>query len=544
MVRDHASRRSVWSQRLRHAVRMVSVDNVQSAVGSAGMMLFTWGDGAYGRLGHGSMDSCYEPRQVTALQHRHVATVSCGHYHTAAICCDMAATGVEDFTHRQPDAMESYDESIAADSLVRASMVRCTSGTLYTWGGVFGTQGNFLSSSNEGCLGLPSLEKHEGVDKPHAVELSDVVDVACGLNFTIAITMAGAVYQMGSMLRQGPVAKAPWEGMSQPMRVRGALAEVHAVRVVSGKSHAMVAARSAGPEAAGAMPTLLVSWGSNEHGQLGRSVPTDRVSNTSGRRAPGEPLLPTSAEMVHWLTPALVGDVRHSPIISICAAADTSSMVAQLPRGVLATMLRSTNSSTLRKSTSSAPHGSPTPGGRGRFNPAKALLQTVRPGGRAHERQDRAQRPQTSNTAQPGVVMLNSTMPPSSWVDHMAVGPRAPHLVRSSSAEAIPDLMMGPRRKPAVLLPTIPPSLQSSAAAPQSQALPLEAAITVTAETEDEKEVPPPALAYGSTAEMMRKLNRDGGRLKGLASLPASPATGITTCHDSNCICHFYTLRA
>lgn len=514
-----------------HAVartcRLLCVRMRQRFPDHVGMMLFTWGDGAYGRLGHGSMDSCYEPRQVTALQHRHVATVSCGHYHTAAICCDMAATGHEDFIQRTPDVMESYDESIAGESIARASTMNCASGTLYTWGGVFGTQGNFLSSSNEGCLGLPSLEKHEGVDKPHAVELSDVVDVACGLNFTVAITTGGAVYQMGSMLRQGPLQAAPWESTSQPTRVRGVLGEVHAVRVVSGKSHALIAARPAGLESAGAVPTLLATWGSNDHGQLGRQIPTDRAGNNSSRRAPGEPLLPPAAELVHWLTPALVGDMRHSPITSMSASADTSCIVVQLPRGVLATLSRSTNSSTLRKPTPNAPQGSPTPGGRGRFNPAKALLQTVRPGVRGPERSDKPQRPQVTNTAQAGVVMLNSTMPPSSWVDHKAPGPRAPHLVRSSSAEAIPDLMMGPRRKPAVLLPTIPPSLQSSAAAPPSQALLPEATITVMPDIEDEKEVPPPALAYGSTAEMMRKLNRDGGRLKGLASLPASPATGM-----------------
>lgn len=509
-------------------------------------MLFTWGDGAYGRLGHGSMESCYEPRQVTALQHRRVATVSCGHYHTAAICCDMATSAHEEFMRRSPDAMESYDDSIAGDSLARASTMTLhhVSGTLFTWGGVFGTQGNFLSSSNEGCLGLPSLEKHEGVDKPHAVELSDVVDVACGLNFTIAITTAGAVYQMGSMLQQGPVAAAPWESCSQPVRVRGLLSDLHAMRVISGKSHALVAARATGGEATTALPTVLVSWGSNEHGQLGRQVPSDRGVNTNGRRIPGEPLLPSAAETVQWLTPALVGDFRQNPVTSISAAADTSCVVAQLPRGALATMSRSTNSSSLRKTVSNVPHGSP--GGRGRFNPAKALLQTVRPGGgRPAERPDRQPRPQLTNPAQPGVVMLNSTMPPSSWVNHMSAGPRAPHLVRSSSAEAIPDLMMGPKRKPAVLLPTIPPSLQSSGHAPASQIMPGEPSIDIgTGDTVDEKDVPPPALAYGSTAEMMRKLNRDGGRLKGLASLPASPATGVPLNCQMQCVEHHKWLQA
>ena len=53
-------------------------------VSSSGM-LFTWGDGFCGKLGHGTVDSHSSPRVVEALKGRNVLQVSCGTWHTACI---------------------------------------------------------------------------------------------------------------------------------------------------------------------------------------------------------------------------------------------------------------------------------------------------------------------------------------------------------------------------------------------------------------------------------------------------------------------------
>ncbi len=47
--------------------------------------LFTWGDGMFGRLGHGDAAACFAPRRVEALEHVWVTSVSCGWWHTAAV---------------------------------------------------------------------------------------------------------------------------------------------------------------------------------------------------------------------------------------------------------------------------------------------------------------------------------------------------------------------------------------------------------------------------------------------------------------------------
>lgn len=55
-----------------------------SAVSSGGR-LFSWGDGLCGKLGHGSSETCQEPRQVSSLADQMVLHVACGVWHTACI---------------------------------------------------------------------------------------------------------------------------------------------------------------------------------------------------------------------------------------------------------------------------------------------------------------------------------------------------------------------------------------------------------------------------------------------------------------------------
>ncbi len=47
--------------------------------------LFTWGNGLFGKLGHGDTRSAYAPRRVRAFEGCAVHYVSCGWWHTAAL---------------------------------------------------------------------------------------------------------------------------------------------------------------------------------------------------------------------------------------------------------------------------------------------------------------------------------------------------------------------------------------------------------------------------------------------------------------------------
>ena len=66
-------------------VRRVSCGGGQFAVVDIEGVVYTWGSGGGGRLGHGSAQSEGAPRVVAALAGQRVAMVSCGDEHTAVV---------------------------------------------------------------------------------------------------------------------------------------------------------------------------------------------------------------------------------------------------------------------------------------------------------------------------------------------------------------------------------------------------------------------------------------------------------------------------
>jgi alpha-tubulin suppressor-like RCC1 family protein len=83
----------------RAGVLHVSCGLFHSAAATDGGLVFTWGDGARGQLGHGeSVSYSLEPRVVSALTQCCVCTASCGDFHTAAATVDgkLYAWGLED----------------------------------------------------------------------------------------------------------------------------------------------------------------------------------------------------------------------------------------------------------------------------------------------------------------------------------------------------------------------------------------------------------------------------------------------------------------
>jgi RCC1 and BTB domain-containing protein len=55
---------------------------------TAEVELFTWGEGKFGRLGHGAEHNCHTPRTVEMLIGKKLRQVSCGGFHTACITED------------------------------------------------------------------------------------------------------------------------------------------------------------------------------------------------------------------------------------------------------------------------------------------------------------------------------------------------------------------------------------------------------------------------------------------------------------------------
>ncbi|XP_068665315.1 PH, RCC1 and FYVE domains-containing protein 1-like [Aristolochia californica] len=57
--------------------------------------VFTWGNGANGRLGHGDVEDRKTPTLVEALKDRHVKSISCGSNFTASICIHKWVSGAD-----------------------------------------------------------------------------------------------------------------------------------------------------------------------------------------------------------------------------------------------------------------------------------------------------------------------------------------------------------------------------------------------------------------------------------------------------------------
>eukprot|EP00940_MAST-03C_sp_MAST-3C-sp2_P000364 g364.t1 len=79
--------RRVGGALLKESVLSVSLGMAHTAVVTKSHRLYTWGGGWFGRLGHGDKKNVYTPTLVMGhLRGRLVTAVSCGAYHTLAVC--------------------------------------------------------------------------------------------------------------------------------------------------------------------------------------------------------------------------------------------------------------------------------------------------------------------------------------------------------------------------------------------------------------------------------------------------------------------------
>ncbi|KAE9331612.1 hypothetical protein PF008_g15344 [Phytophthora fragariae] len=137
-------------------VQHVAAGWAHSALVSTTGGVFTFGWGLYNQLGHGSTQNELEPAVVDALQglDSEVVQVACGNWHTAALTA---------------------------------------SGDLYTWG--WGKDGQLGHEAAKATQVLPRV-----VDVPSAAssdETLDVVSIACGNRFTLALCRDGSVQYWG-----------------------------------------------------------------------------------------------------------------------------------------------------------------------------------------------------------------------------------------------------------------------------------------------------------------------------------------------------------
>ena len=210
-------------------VSHVACGEWHSAMVSITGQLFTFGDGTFGVLGHGNVQSVSQPKEVESLKGLWVKSVACGSWHTAAIV------------------------EIMADRF----KFNAIGGKLFTWG-----------DGDKGRLGHVDEEKKLLPTCVAQLVDHDFVQVSCGRMLTVGLTNHGTVYTMGSAIH-GQLGNPRANDRSITV-VEGKLKEEFIKKIASGSYH-VVALTTTGS---------VYSWGKGTNGQLGLGDIKDRNSPT------------------------------------------------------------------------------------------------------------------------------------------------------------------------------------------------------------------------------------------------------------------------
>ncbi|KAK3220837.1 hypothetical protein Dsin_014807 [Dipteronia sinensis] len=198
-----------------------------AAVTSAGK-LFTFGDGTFGALGHGDCSSTGMPREVEMLMGLRTLMGSCGVWHTAAV-------------------VEVTNENSSSNSLSFKK--------LFTWGD--GAKGQLGHGDKESKL-IPCS----------VAAFDEFCQVACGQSITIALTVSGKVYSMGSN-DYGQLGS-PGSISNIPTRIKGNIKHSHIEEIACGSYHIAVLSSKA----------EVYTWGKGANGQLGHGDGENRNTPT------------------------------------------------------------------------------------------------------------------------------------------------------------------------------------------------------------------------------------------------------------------------
>ncbi|KAL1215201.1 PH, RCC1 and FYVE domains-containing protein 1 [Cardamine amara subsp. amara] len=199
-----------------------------TAIVTSSGQLFTYGSGTFGVLGHGSLESVTKPKEVESLRRMKVISVSCGPWHTAAI--------VETTNDRKFYNAKSC-------------------GKLFTWG-----------DGDKGRLGHADSKKKLVPTCVTELVDHDFTKVSCGWTLTVALSISGTVYTMGSSIHgQLGCPRAKDKSINV---VLGNLTRQFVKDIASGSHHVSVLTSFGS----------VYTWGKGANGQLGLGDVRDRNS--------------------------------------------------------------------------------------------------------------------------------------------------------------------------------------------------------------------------------------------------------------------------
>ncbi|XP_016505051.2 PH, RCC1 and FYVE domains-containing protein 1-like isoform X1 [Nicotiana tabacum] len=206
-------------------ISYVACGEWHTGIVSTSGQLFTYGDGTFGVLGHGNLQSVAHPKEVESLRGLWVKSVACGPWHTSAV----VEISVHYLKFNNPG------------------------GKLFTWGD--GDKGR-LGHSEDNRKRLPTCVA-KLVDH-------DFIQVACANTLTIGLSAEGKVYTMGSSVH-GQLGNPKAKDKSVVM-VQGKLKDEIVTEISSGSYHVAVLTSKGN----------VYTWGKGSNGQLGLGDTEDK----------------------------------------------------------------------------------------------------------------------------------------------------------------------------------------------------------------------------------------------------------------------------
>ena len=245
-------------------VLAVSVGMSHSLALTADGAVWSWGGGAFGKLGHGDRQAQLLPKKVEALVGQRVVAASAGENHSLAITADGAvwswgtggeATGAYGrlgHGDEQDQLLPKKIEALAGQRVLAVSaggahsLALTADGAVWSWGW-----------ANSGRLGHGDQQDQPLPKKVEALTGRRVVAVSAGGEHSLALTADGAVWSWGSGY-YGRLGHGDQQHKWQPKKVE-AFAGQRVVTVSAGGYHSIaITADSA-----------VFTWGEGEDASLG-----------------------------------------------------------------------------------------------------------------------------------------------------------------------------------------------------------------------------------------------------------------------------------